>query len=138
MSDIPAGFTPAEFAPGFLDHSGPYFLGHADGARVLGLRVREEHRNYVGLAHGGLLTTFADVALSFLVHDSERPRLNVVTNTLTTNFLGPARPGDWLEAHGRIDRIGKQIAYTSGQIRRDGEVLMTMSAVFTILRPPGS
>jgi acyl-coenzyme A thioesterase 13 len=131
----PPGFVPADFSAGFLDFSGPYHL-RDDGtaATVLGLRVQERHGNYLGVAHGGLLATFADVALSYQVHASETPRLKVATNALTTNFIAGVKAGDWLEATCRIDRLGKRLAYTSGEIRRGEEVVMTMSAVFTIFR----
>ena len=130
----PPGFVPANFSAGFLDLSGPYFLREDGATTIVGLRVQERHGNYIGVAHGGLLATLADVALSYQVHASETPRLKVATNALTTNFLAGVKTGDWLEANCRIDRLGKRLAYTSGEIRRGDEVVMTMSAVFTIFR----
>ena len=130
----PPGFVPADFSAGFLDLSGPYFLRDNGAATTLGLRVQERHGNYIGVAHGGLLATFADVALSYQVHASEIPRLKLATSTLTTNFIAGVKSGDWLEATCRIDRLGKRLAYTSGEVRRGDEVVMTMTAVFTILR----
>lgn len=130
----PSDFEPARFSKGFLDHSGPYFLRRDQETIVVGLRVHEGHLNYVGVVHGGVLTTFADVALSLQIHELEVPSLLPVTNSLTTNFLGAARLGDWLEAHGRIDQVGKRLAHTSGQIRRGTEVILTMTGVFSIRR----
>lgn len=135
MSDIPKGFAPADFSPGFLDHGGPYFLKRDGDFHSIGLRIEDHHINYIDTAHGGVLTTLADVALSFQVHNSERPPLNVATISLNTNFLGAAKLGDWIEARCRIDRKGKRTAFTSGEIVRDEDVLMTMTGVFAILRP---
>jgi uncharacterized protein (TIGR00369 family) len=132
--DAPPGFKPASFSPGFLDHGGPYWLGKREGGTIVGLRIGEAHRNYHDVAHGGVLTTFADVALSFAIHASEQPPLPVATATLTVNFLGAARLGDWLEAEARIDRIGKRMAYASGAIQRGDETIATMSGVFSVLR----
>lgn len=134
MFEPPAGFVPANFSPGFLTLSGPYYLCREGDAVRVGLQVNESHANYVGVAHGGVLATFADVALSFALHDSERPALQVVSNSLTVNFLSGTRSGDWLEATCRLDRKGKRIAYCSGEIRRGAEILMTMTGVYTILR----
>jgi acyl-coenzyme A thioesterase 13 len=131
----PSDFAPARFSKGFLDRSGPYFLRRDPEGIVVGLRIDEGHLNYVGVVHGGVLTTLADVALSLQVHELEVPSLSPVTNSLTTNFLGAARLGDWLEAHCRIDQIGKRLAHTSGQIRRGSEPIMTMTGVFSIRRP---
>lgn len=132
--DPPAGFKPANFSPGFLDRGGPYWLGKSGDRTIVGLRIDEGHLNYQDVAHGGVLTTFADVALSYALFASENPPLPVATATLTVNFLGAARLGDWLEAEARIDRIGKRLGYASGAIRCGGETVATMSGVFSVLR----
>ncbi|KPF63695.1 PaaI family thioesterase [Porphyrobacter sp. AAP60] len=133
--DIPAGFEPATFTPGFLDHGGPYYLGAAlDGVRVVGLAVCPHHINYQDAAHGGVISTFADVALSHAVYDAERPRLTPSTVTLTVNYLSAARLDDWLEARARIDRLGGRTAYCSGGIWRGEEQVATMSGVFAFKR----
>ena len=137
MSDTapPEGFEPALFSPGFLDHGGPYFLGPTGaGPRVVGLRVCPHHINYKDGAHGGVISTFADVALSHAVYDAERPRLAPSTITLQVNYLAAARLGDWLEAHVTIDRLGGRTAYTSGRIMRGEDPIATMSGVFAIRR----
>ena len=138
MSDmaIPKGFEPAGFTPGFLDHGGPYYLGpKVAGVRVIGLAVCPHHINYQDAAHGGVISTFADVALSHAVYDAERPRLAPSTVTLTVHYLTGARLGDWLEARVRIDRLGGRTAYTSGGIWRGDEQIATMSGVFAYRRP---
>ena len=131
----PHGFAPARFSPGFLDHGGPYFLGTSRaGPRPVGLRVGAHHINYKDGAHGGVISTFADVALSHAVHDAERPHLAPSTITLQVNYLAAAKLGDWLEARVTIDRLGRRTAYTSGRIMRADEVIATMSGVFAIRR----
>jgi len=132
---IPQGFAPARFSPGFLDHGGPYFLcAQAKGPMIVGLRIEPHHINYQDTAHGGVISTFADVALSHAVYDAERPRLTPTTITLGVNYLHGAKLGDWLEAHVRIDRLGGRTAYTSGQILRDSDPIATMTGVFAIRR----
>jgi acyl-coenzyme A thioesterase PaaI-like protein len=137
---IPPGFVPADFTPGFLDHGGPYYLGPAvEGVRpktprIVGLAVCPHHINYQDAAHGGVISTFADVALSHAVHDAERPRLAPSTVTLTVNYLAGAKLGDWLEARVRIDRLGGRTAYCSGGIWRAEEQIATMSGVFAFKR----
>lgn len=134
--DIPSDFTPAGFTPGFLDHGGPYYLGpEADGVRAVGLLICPHHINYQDAAHGGVISTFADVALSHAVYDAERPRLAPSTVTLTVNYLAGARLGDWLEARVRIDKLGGRTAYTSGGMWRGAEQVATMSGVFAFKRP---
>ncbi len=134
-ADVPQGFEPAGFSPGFLDHGGPYFLKARDGVpKLVGLRICPHHINYQDAAHGGVVSTFADVALSHAVYDAERPRLTPSTITLQVNYLKGAKLGDWLEADVQIDRLGGRTAYTSGRILREGEPIATMSGVFAIKR----
>lgn len=133
--EIPDGFVPANFSPGFLDHSGPYYLKNGQGAPIVGCRIMPHHMNYVGSAHGGVLATLADVALSLAVFVSDEPNRPVSTVTMSTNFLSAARLGEWVEAVGTIDRIGKTLAYAHGSILCADRMLMTMSAVFNIIRP---
>lgn len=130
----PPGFVAAGFSPGFLDRGGPYWLWKTDVGTIVGLRIEEGHLNYQDAAHGGVLTTLADVALSWSVYSSEIPPLAVSTVTLTVNFLGAARLGQWLEAEARIDRIGQRLAYTSGTIRSGDAVIATMTGVFSVRR----
>lgn len=133
--ELPDGFVPAGFSPGFLDHGGPYFLKERlGGPGLVGLRILPHHINYQDAAHGGVISTFADVALSHAVYDAERPRLSPSTITLQVNYLLGARLGDWLEARVRIDRLGGRTAYTSGEIVRGEEPIATMSGVFAIRR----
>ena len=133
-SSPPSGFVPAGFSPGFLDRGGPYWLRRTEAGMLVGLRIDEGHLNYQDVAHGGVLTTLADVALSYCLHVSEQPAPALATATLTVNFLGAARLGDWLEAGARIDRIGRQLAYTSGTIRCGDQAIATMTGVFSVRR----
>ena len=135
IAGTPVGFVAANFSPGFLDHSGPYFLKHGKGNSIVGCRILDRHMNYVGSAHGGVLATLADVALSLAVYVSAEPNCPVATVSLTTNFLSGARLGEWIEATGSVDRIGKNLAYASGSIWCADRKLMTMSAVFNVSHP---
>lgn len=132
---IPDGFAPAQFSRGFLEVSGPYFLKREAGSTIVGCRMAGQHMNYVGVAHGGVLATLADVALSLQLYDSTDTKLPVSTVSMTTHFLSAARLGEWVEARAVIDRIGKRLAYSHGSISCESRMLMTMSGVFAIVRP---
>ena len=123
LADIPAGFERARFSSPFLDVAGPYYERQGEGGIIVATRINKGHINHIQVAHGGVLGTLADVALSYQVHRAEKPGLPVATMNLNTNFLAGAKLGDWVEAHAVVDRI------VCGDT-----VLMTMSAVFAILR----
>lgn len=132
---VPEEYVPARFSGQFLRDAGPYYLRTTDACTLVGLRVRPDHVNYVGVAHGGVLATMADVALSLQPHLLDPAGLPVTTVSLTTHFLAAAKLGDWLEAECGIDRIGKRMAFVSGRIRCGNRSLMTMTGVFNLLRP---
>ena len=132
---IPDGFRVAPFSGSYLVANGPFYTRRDGDSWQVGLRVEPHHVNYVEIAHGGILSTLADVALSNLVYLSEDPHPVVTTTSLTTNFLSAARLGDWLVARASIDRMGKRTAHVHGQICRDDEPVATMSGVFGIYRP---
>ncbi|WP_279246218.1 PaaI family thioesterase [Candidatus Litorirhabdus singularis] len=134
MSEIPDGFQPAQFNGPYLQRGGPYYVRTVGDCYEVGLRVGDGHINYIDIAHGGVLSTLADVALSFQVYLSERPNPAVTTVSLTTNFLAPARLGDWLVATTKIDRLGKRSAHVSGSICCGEQTLATMSGVFNVRR----
>ena len=131
---IPAGFKPAGFRGRYLKDGGPYYLKNEARRWIVGLSVAEQHINYIDIAHGGVLTTLADVALSLQVYLSEQPNPNVTTSSLTVNFMAAAKQGDWLEARATIDRLGKRTAHVHGSIRCGQRVLATASGVFGIYR----
>jgi acyl-coenzyme A thioesterase 13 len=135
ISQVPDGFVPARFSPGFLEVSGPYFLKRDAGLTTIGCRILPQHMNYIDVAHGGVLATLADVALSFVLYDSSKQKMPVSTVSMTTNFLGGAKLGDWVEASAIVDRIGKRLAYVHGSIHCEDRILMTMNGVYSIVRP---
>ncbi len=134
LGNIPPGYERAKFSSPFLDMAGPYFERQGEGGIIVATRINKGHINHIKVAHGGVLGTLADVALSYQVHRAEEPALPVATMNLNTNYLAAAKLGDWVEACARIDRISKRTAYCSGRIICGDALLMTMSAVFAILR----
>jgi len=55
--------------------------------------------------------------------------------SLTTNFIAPASPGDWVEAHVDIDRMGGRLAYASCRLLVGARCIMTGSGVFALMKP---
>jgi uncharacterized protein (TIGR00369 family) len=136
MTDYTArqGFEPAGFTPGFLDAGGPYLLKRVEGRTLVGVEIAAHHMNYRDAAHGGVLATLADVALSYQAYASEAPPVPVVTSSMTVNYLQPAKLGQWVVADAMIDRIGGRQAHVSGKIFDGRTMLATMSGVFTLMR----
>ena len=127
----PPGFEPLFRSSPFLDHLGPFFMRkEPDGAFVVGLRILPQHANGRGGAHGGLLMTLCDIALGYRTTSSTRPHPMLTTASITTDFAGAAKVGDWIEAHVDVHKVGTRLAFANCYIMRNGERIVHASGVF--------
>jgi len=138
---VPEGYEP-------LVHGGPYFraLGAIygrpapDEGLVVALRVDDAHLNMQGLTHGGMLTTLADGALGInigLAQMRARGRRQAqVTVSLNADFLSSAKPGDWLEAHVTLTRMGQRMAFANCDLRAGNKQVLRANAVFAFVDRP--
>jgi acyl-coenzyme A thioesterase 13 len=130
VSDLPSGFAPLFRTSPFLESTGPFYY-RRDGERlIVGLRVLEKHTNARGFAHGGLLMTFADIALGYSLAGRYDPPASFVTASLTADFAGSAKLGDWIEAYTDVQKAGSRLAFVNAYLTVEGERILRASAVF--------
>lgn len=135
----PPGFTVVSRRSGFMDLVGPLHVDDADPrAPVYGLRVGERHANSRGGVHGGVLTTLADVALGYGAVAAHGEPVALVTASLTVNYTGAARVGDWLEARTTLTRMGSRLAFASCEIATDGRPVASCTGVFSVPPAPSA
>jgi uncharacterized protein (TIGR00369 family) len=134
-TDIPEGFKQLKRGGGYLTSIGPWYYRRDEKQQmVLAIRVADRHTNIRHIAHGGFLVTMIDTALGIVVSSSREPPQPIVTVSLTTNFVASAEPGDWLEAHVTIDRMGGRLAYASCTLGVGNRCIMTASGVFALMK----
>jgi uncharacterized protein (TIGR00369 family) len=127
----PPGFEPLFRSSPFLDHLGPFFMRRSeDGTFVVGLRVLPCHANGRGAAHGGLMMTLCDIALGYRTTTSTTPQPLLTTASVTADFAGGAKVGDWIEAHVDVHKVGARLAFANCYIVCDGRRIVHASAVF--------
>ena len=130
MEAVPSGFVPyAEPSP-FLDRIGPLFQKTGETGPIFGLRVIEYHCNRRGFAHGGLLVSLADIALGKTGEWGRDPPASLVTASLTVEFLGAARLGDWIEAVCDFNRVGRRMAFANCYLTVGERKVVRASGVF--------
>ena len=139
----PAGFEPLFRTSPFLDTVGPLFhRKEAGGSVVVGLRILPKHANARGAAHGGLLLTLLDIAMGYRTAFSQEPPVSLTTASLSADFLGAAKLGDWVEAHVEIQKLGGRLAFANAFLVVNGQRIVRGSAVFArnaeSLTPPAS
>ena len=88
-----------------VDLLGPFYARDEGGNLVLGLRVAEKHTNACGFVHGGLLLTLADVALGYAAEGSVDPPTRLITVSISADFAGSVRLGDWVEARVDVQKV---------------------------------
>lgn len=127
----PPGFEPLFRTSPFLETTGPYFYRKKDdGTLVIGLRMLPKHANARGSAHGGLLMTLLDVALGYNSGFSQNPPAKLTTASVTADFAGAPKIGDWVEAHVDVQKVGGRLAFANAFLVVDGERVVRGSAVF--------
>lgn len=128
----PPGFAPLFRTSPLLDTLGPFY-GKGRGAElVIGLRVAEKHANSRGTLHGGVIATLCDVALGYTLAFSADPPLELVTASMTIDYTGSARVGDWIEARVESAKTGKSLAFANAYIRCGETRIARASAVFAV------
>lgn len=133
----PEGFVEVQRkALGFMALCGPTYVkpGTHQALPVIGLRVRRKHLNMRGTAHGGMLVTLADSALAHALNHHRGVPFSLVTVSLTTDFVEPARLDDWVEAHVDIQRAGTRMAFANCYLHVGERRVLRASGVFAIVQ----
>ncbi|GAA1736605.1 PaaI family thioesterase [Aeromicrobium alkaliterrae] len=117
--------------------------------RTLGLRLRVPGDPSAGLEldvatgtatptdvlHGGLHGLLIDVT-AFLCLAAELPRgSHAATISSSISIVSAARLGSTVQTSARIDRLGGGMAFLSGQVESDGQVVATGQLVKIVKRP---
>lgn len=133
---LPDGFRRVDPGSPYRDLTGPFYVKKTDTQLVMAVRLGPNHVNARGIGHGGLLMTLADMALGYSIHHRATDNSQLLTASLTTEFLGAARVGDWVEVHTEVLRIGKRMAFANAFLMAGERKIMRASGVFSVSRNP--
>ncbi|NLR72990.1 PaaI family thioesterase [Novosphingobium sp. ERN07] len=145
IGDLASGLAPAdrrwERMDGcgeFADLAGPFFwttdrVGEGEVARF-GFRASQKHCNMRPMCHGGMLATFADIALARGLRMAGDVPAPIPTITLSLDFLAPAPLGAWVEARVTLSRLARSTGFISAMIDADGDPVLRASGVFRHFR----
>jgi uncharacterized protein (TIGR00369 family) len=131
--EVPDGFVPFDPQGPFLEDIGPVHVREGADELVLGLRAEERHTNHRGTIQGGLLSTFADFALGRAIEADAEDSRDRATVSLTVDYLKPAKPGDWIEARSRVDRIGGTLAFADCSLTVQEREIVRARAVWVVV-----
>ena len=85
-----------------------YIAGTSESP-VFGTRVWDAHCNGFGSAHGGFISTLADVWAAHCLVPRLEPSARFATSNLAVDFLSRVQAGDWLQSETDRIRVGRRI-----------------------------
>jgi uncharacterized protein (TIGR00369 family) len=133
MSDWPpADFTAVDLVDPFEIHVGPAYQQGQPGERRFAFRVDHRHVNRRNVVHGGMLLTFADLALGAAAWDFT-DRAPCVTLGMQTQFLKSAQIGDVIEVKPELMRRTRALLFIRGDFNVAGEAVFMASSVWKLL-----
>ena len=105
---------------------------------VIGLWLREAHTNSRGMAHGGLIAALADNAMGMscsvvMQREGREMQAKPVTVSLSIDYIGGARPGQWLTFDTQYVKTGKTLCFAQAFVTADGEVVARADARFRVM-----
>jgi acyl-coenzyme A thioesterase PaaI-like protein len=137
MDEIPEGFGPHTRKSPLTDPWEPLYAKPASDRLMLGARVREAHCNSRGMPHGGFLAALADNAMGLSLGVNlaavRQPVGGLVTVSLTLDYLGAAKLGQWLEFDTDFVKLGRSICFAEATVRADGIPVARARATFKVL-----
>jgi len=137
MDEIPEGFGSHARKSPLTDPWEPLYAKPAPDRLVLGARVREAHCNSRGMPHGGFLAALADnamgLSLGVNLAAARQPAGGLVTVSLTLDYLGAAKLGQWLEFDTDFVKLGRSICFAEATVRADGVAVARARATFKVL-----
>jgi uncharacterized protein (TIGR00369 family) len=127
---VPASFTTYARSSRYLDLIGPLYELRGDPS-IVGLAIGERHTNSRGMLHAGVLVAIADTVMG---HTAERASAGsrLVTASLTTNFAGSARVGEWLQGEATVQRSGRRLAFASCAFHVEDRLILAATGVFAV------
>jgi len=103
-----------------------------EGGAVLGMTVRDEHRQIHSMVHGGVIAALADTAGAIAAYTVSPDGMELVTVELKINYLLPIAEGK-VEAEGKVLRAGRSFVVVECDVRNEernlaAKALMTFGA----------
>ncbi len=133
MTAIPDGFEPLARSSPFLDLVGPLYSRRTEEGLLIGFLAEDKHCNSSGFVHGGFLSTVADIALGYNASGLGGTETPMVTASISIDFAGSARAGDWVVYKTDVQKVGKKVAFANCYVHVGDKRIARASGLFSVL-----
>lgn len=127
---VPPEFERVPVGIGFTDCLQPLYRSLASDAVSFGLIVEPQHGNMMGICHGGVLMTLADITAATGVNQARGVTAGSPTVHLGIDYVSAARMGDWIRATVEQISVKKRFGFSSGAIYNRAGVVARFSGTF--------
>lgn len=131
---IAEGYTRLPDGLGFNDALAPVYLKVDEAGWHCGFFVEKHHLNPMGICHGGVLMSFADLAMAGGIGHHIGEMMGIYTVNMNMDFLLPGQPGDWLVLHTHHIHTTKSLANISALIHGPRGVVARTNGIFRLPR----
>ncbi|CAA9213625.1 MAG: hypothetical protein AVDCRST_MAG27-15 [uncultured Craurococcus sp.] len=138
MSDAPTLFDPASAGwkamrpEGYPALIGPFWYKREEGGFRYGFPAEARHLNLGGVVHGGMLMSFADDVLGMTVWEAAG-RKPCTTVQLSTQFISPARAGEFVEGRAEVLRSTRSVVFVRGLVMVGDRTVIHADGIWKIL-----
>ena len=85
------------------------------------------------IVQGGFITAMLDAAMAHLIILKRNGEVNPLSLNINVNFIAPGAPGEFV-AKGEITKMGKSIAFTSGELYQSDILVATATATNKMIK----
>jgi uncharacterized protein (TIGR00369 family) len=133
MHPIPADFQPHFRKSPVTDAWEPLYSRRADSGVDLFFEVRSTHCNSRGFLHGGVLAALCDNVMGLSVAAVlKNAHANIVTISLTLDYIGYAKIGDAVLIVPRVLRAGSSIGFCDALASCGEKSIARANATFSV------
>lgn len=127
---VPEGFEQLPMGLGYGDTLQPSYRRVTDGQVSFGLVVQRQHANSLGICHGGVLMTLADITAASGVNTAAGRRAGSPTINLSLDFISSAEVGAWIQADVEQVSVKRRFGFCSGAIYRADTIVARFNGTF--------
>jgi uncharacterized protein (TIGR00369 family) len=127
---VPSGFERLPAGLGYTDSLQPIYRRLAGEGGSFGLVVEAQHSNTMGICHGGVLMTLADITAATGANLARGVSAGSPTIHLSIDYISYARLGEWIHAKVEQVSVKRRFGFCSGGIYNSAGVVARFSGTF--------